>query len=162
MKTRFLLTLIAVIGIQCSFGKGGLDETWYRQYLGGQIVQFARMFEGVRYDYANSDPMRGFDCSGFINFIYGNFNIKVPRQSSQFANYGKNVSLSDLQQGDILLFTGSDASSKTPGHLGIVSEIKQGKIYFIHAATSNKKGIMTSALDEPYFKARFMKAIRVL
>lgn len=139
-----------------------LDPDWYGAYRGHQLVKFAKMFEGIRYDYANSDPMRGFDCSGFVNYIYGYFNVKVPRISAQFDNIGKTISLTSVRAGDILLFKGSNVNSKETGHLGIVTEVKGGKIFFLHSATSNNRGIMTSNIDETYFKARFIKAIRVL
>lgn len=139
-----------------------LDPDWYSSYRGEQVAYFAGLFEGTKYDYANSDPLRGFDCSGYVNFVYGYFDIKVPRVSKQFDRAGKDISLNQLRSGDILLFKGSNVNSKETGHLGIVTEIKNGKIYFLHSATSNNRGIMTSSLDENYFKLRFIKAIRVI
>lgn len=163
LKIQFIILLMALsIAHHHVQAKDGLDPEWYSAYRGGQVADFAKMFDGIRYDYANSDPLRGFDCSGFVNFVYGYFNIKVPRTSSQFEKAGKPIHLNNIQPGDILLFTGSNASSKVTGHLGIVTEIRQGKIYFVHSATSNNRGIMTSALDETYFKTRFLKAIRVM
>jgi murein DD-endopeptidase / murein LD-carboxypeptidase len=139
-----------------------LDATWYRKYLGERVVSFAELFEGIPYDYANTDPIRGFDCSGFVQFIYGNFNIKVPRSSVQFDQYGQNISLSEAGPGDIILFKGSNLNSLSPGHLGIISEIKGDEVKFIHSATSNRRGIMISSLSEAYFQARFIKVIRIL
>lgn len=154
--------MILFMSSSISYAKDGLDPDWYGAYRGKQIADFARMFDGIRYDYANSDPLRGFDCSGFVNFVYGYFNVKVPRVSAQFEQVGKTISLSQIRPGDIILFKGSDVNSSVTGHLGIVTEIKSGKIYFVHSATSNNRGIMTSNLDETYFKNRYIKAIRVL
>ncbi len=163
LKHYFIaIILVAAFSPTIVSAKDGLDPVWYSSYRGKQVAEFAKMFDGTRYDYANSDPLRGFDCSGFVNFIYGYFNVKVPRISAQFEKVGYSISLNSIQPGDILLFTGSNASSKVTGHLGIVTEIRQGKIFFVHSATSNQRGIMTSALDEAYFKTRFLKAIRVL
>lgn len=163
LKHYFIVMILAVAFTQTTvYAKDGLDPTWYSAYRGKQVAQFAQMYDGIRYDYANSDPLRGFDCSGFVNFVYSSFNVKVPRVSAQFEKVGYSISLNSIQPGDILLFTGSNASNKVTGHLGIVTEIRQGKIFFVHSATSNKRGIMTSALDETYFKTRFLKAIRVL
>lgn len=162
LKQYIFTVLTVMISGLSAQAKDGLDPAWYSAYRGKQVAEFARMYDGIRYDYANSDPLRGFDCSGFVNFVYGSFNVKVPRISSQFEKIGNTVSLNNIQPGDILLFTGSNASSKVTGHLGIVTEIRQGKIFFVHSATSNNRGIMTSALDETYFKTRFLKAIRVL
>ena len=148
--------------LQPLLAKDELDPEWYSSYRGKQIAYFAGLFEGTKYDYANSDPLRGFDCSGYVSFVYGYFDIKVPRVSAQFDHAGKTIPLSQIRSGDILLFKGSNVNSTQTGHLGIVTEIKDGKIYFLHSATSNKRGIMTSNLDESYFKQRFIKAIRVL
>lgn len=159
------LTSIFLAGIISSSplqAQGKLDPEWYSAYRGQQIAYFAGLFEGTKYDYANSDPLRGFDCSGYVNFVYGYFDVKVPRVSKQFDGAGKNITLSQVRSGDILLFKGSNVNSNETGHLGIVTEIKNGKIFFLHSATSNNRGIMTSSLDETYFKARFIKAIRVL
>jgi murein DD-endopeptidase / murein LD-carboxypeptidase len=141
---------------------GRLDDAWYRRYLGQKLVSFANLFEGIPYDYANTDPLRGFDCSGFVQFVYGNFNVKVPRSSAQFAQYGQTVPLQEAIPGDILLFKGSNVRDDTPGHLGIISEISGTDIKFLHSATSNRRGIMQSSLSESYFKDRFIKVIRVL
>lgn len=159
---KCLIGLIFIFSMSISNARDGLDPDWYGAYRGKQLAEFAKMFEGTRYEYANSDPFRGFDCSGFVNFVFANFNVKVPRVSSQFGNIGKTIQLSTIRPGDIILFKGSDINSTVAGHLGIVSEVKQGKIYFLHSATSNNRGIMTSHLDETYFKSRFIKAIRVL
>lgn len=162
---KITLTSILLGGyilLQPLMAKDELDPEWYSSYRGKQIAYFAGLFEGTKYDYANSDPLRGFDCSGYVNFVYGYFDVKVPRVSAQFDRAGKNIPLSQIRSGDILLFKGSNVNSTETGHLGIVTEIKNGKIYFLHSATSNKRGIMTSSLDETYFKARFIKAIRVL
>ncbi len=142
-------------------GNDTLDETWYRRYLSQQVIRFAKMFEGIPYDYANTDPMRGFDCSGFVQFVYGNFNVKLPRSSSQYQSFGKDIPLEQAEPGDILLFTGSDTGSKVPGHLGIIISSEK-PIQFMHSATSNRRGIMISSLNEPYFQQRFIKVVRVL
>lgn len=153
---------MSFIVLQPLMAKDQLDPDWYSSYRGKQIAYFAGLFEGTKYDYANSDPMRGFDCSGYVNFVYGYFDVKVPRVSAQFAQAGKTIPFNKIQSGDILLFKGSNVNTTQTGHLGIVTEIKDGVIYFLHSATSNDRGIMTSNLEQTYFKARFIKAIRVL
>lgn len=148
--------------LQLTAEENGLDKEWYRRYLSQKIIHFASLFEGVKYDYANTDPLRGFDCSGFVQFVYGNFNVKVPRSSAQFDQHGVTIPLSMAEPGDILLFSGSNPNNKTPSHLGIISDVKGTEVYFLHSATSNGRGIMTSALSEAYFSQRFIKVIRVL
>lgn len=158
--TIILFFIIHISSISV-YAQDQIDPIWFSKYQGQQIANFASTFEGIRYDYADSDPLRGFDCSGYVNFVFSYFNIKVPRVTSQFANIGQTIPLNQIQAGDIVLFKGSNASSSSIGHMGIVSEIKGGKVYFLHAATSNNRGIMTSNLDENYFKIRYVKTIRI-
>lgn len=159
---RLILLIISMLYLlPLQAGNDTLDENWYRRYISNKLVQFAKMFEGTPYDYANTDPMRGFDCSGFVQFVYGNFNIRVPRSSGQYQSFGKEIPLDQAEAGDILLFTGSDAGNRTPGHLGIVISAEK-PLQFMHSATSNRRGIMISSLNEAYFQQRFIKVVRVL
>lgn len=159
---KYFMTILMEFAFSATLFAGGKDpESLLKDYTAREVVAFARQFEGIRYDYANSDPLRGFDCSGFVNFIFSYFNIKVPRTSSQFSNAGKDVSIQDAKQGDIILFKGSSLSGGD-GHLGIVTENKGGVLYFIHSATSQSRGIMISNTSENYFNQRLVKVIRVI
>ncbi len=124
------------------------------------VVSFAKTLIGTRYKYGSSDKEKGFDCSGFITYVFSHFGIKVPRSSIEFTNAGKEVPLKDARKGDLILFTGSDASSGVVGHMGIISQHKNGKPYFIHSASGNAKGVMISDMNS-YFTPRFIKVIRV-
>lgn len=124
------------------------------------VVSFAKTLIGTRYKYGSADKAQGFDCSGFITYVFTHFGIKVPRSSIDFTNAGKEVPLRDSRKGDLILFTGSDASSGAVGHMGIISQHKNGKLYFIHSASGNSKGVMISDMNS-YFTPRFVKVIRV-
>src|ERR1700733_15002744 len=86
---------------------------------GDSIIQFARTLIGVPYRTAMCDPLRGFDCSGFVNYVFKNFNFDVPRSSAEFANIGERISLEDAKPGDIIIFT-SPTRRHQIGHMGIV------------------------------------------
>lgn len=60
---------------------------------GRELVDFAKILLGVPYRYASIDPSKGFDCSGFITYVFNHFNIEVPRSSIDFTNAGKEVDL---------------------------------------------------------------------
>lgn len=123
-----------------------------------ELVKFAQTLIGVKYKYGSSDKKNGFDCSGFITYVFDHFNIKVPRRSLDFTNAGKEVSLKDSRPGDLILFTGSDAKSGEVGHMGIITENKNGWIQFIHASTS--RGVMISGMNS-YFVPRYVKTNRI-
>lgn len=124
------------------------------------VVQFSKTLLGVPYKYGSMKKENGFDCSGFINYVFNHFNVKVPRTTVDFTNAGKEVPIGDSKEGDLILFTGSDAKSGVVGHMGIVTKTTQHDVSFIHAASGGGKGVMISALNS-YFIPRFVKVIRV-
>ena len=125
-----------------------------------ELVTFAESLQGVPYKYGSTDIKKGFDCSGFISYVFNHFKINVPRTSADFTNAGKEVSMKDCRRGDIILFTGSDANSGIVGHMGIITSNNNKKINFIHAASGGAKGVMISGMNE-YFVPRFVKVIRL-
>ena len=125
-----------------------------------ELVTFAETLTGIKYKYGSADKETGFDCSGFINYVFNHFNIKVPRSSVEFTNAGTTIYPDDSKTGDIILFTGTDTSGWIVGHMGIITQNDEGRIKFIHAASGNNKGVMISGMSN-YFITRFVKVIRV-
>lgn len=122
------------------------------------VATYAETLVGIPYRFGSMKRENGFDCSGFINFVFNHFNIKVPRTSVEFTNAGKEIKPAFSKKGDLILFTGSDANSGEVGHMGIVLENKKHHFSFIHASTS--RGVMVSTLNS-YFTPRFVKVIRI-
>ena len=127
---------------------------------GRQLVNFAQTLLGIPYKYASSDPMEGFDCSGFITYVFNHFNIEVPRSSVDFTNTGNEVDIRTAKEGDLILFTGTVDSIRTVGHMGIVTE-NVDELKFIHSTSGKANAVTVSTLTEHY-KRRFVKIIRVL
>jgi cell wall-associated NlpC family hydrolase len=127
---------------------------------GRQLIDFAQTLLGVPYKYASSDPSEGFDCSGFITYVFNNFDIKVPRSSVDFTNTGKEVDIRTAKEGDLILFTGTVHTNRIVGHMGIVTE-NIDTLKFIHSTSGKANGVTVSALTDHY-KQRFVKVIRVL
>lgn len=75
------------------------------------VVSFAEQFLGVPYVYGGTTPA-GFDCSGFMQYVYAHFGVRLPRTSEEQIGAGRSVSVSDLQPGDLVFF--HDA-----GHVGM-------------------------------------------
>lgn len=122
------------------------------------VVDFAETLIGVKYKYGSMDKQKGFDCSGFINYVFNHFHIWVPRVSVDFTNTGVNIPIEFSKPGDIILFTGSDAKSGIVGHMGIITENENGNVKFIHASES--RGVMISGMNS-YFIPRFIKVNRI-
>jgi cell wall-associated NlpC family hydrolase len=127
--------------------------------LGDNIVSYGMEFLGTPYVAAGCSK-DGFDCSGFVYFVYNKFKIKVPRSSSQFENFGKEIPISDVKKGDILLFL--SPTRNVIGHLGIVSNPKGMESDFIHATSGREMQVVITSLKKPGYTRRFVKAIRIL
>ncbi len=80
-----------------------------------QIVSYAKKFLGTPYRYAGTTPS-GFDCSGFISYVFGNFGFSLVHSSYGMAEFGATVKLADVQAGDLLFFKGSNVNSTRVGH----------------------------------------------
>ena len=102
---------------------------------GQAVVNYAAQFVGNPYVYGGSSLTNGADCSGFTMRIFEHFGVSTGRTSRDQASNGKQISLSEIQPGDLLFY----ASGKTINHVALY--IGDGKI--IHASTS-KTGIIIS------------------
>ena len=123
------------------------------------LIKFAKSLIGTPYKYASTDPSVGFDCSGFINYVFNHFNIKVPRSSRDFRNAGKKIALGDSKPGDLILFTGTNPAERTIGHIGLIISNKDG-ISFIHSSSGKADGVVITDLND-YYRSRFVKVERV-
>lgn len=129
-----------------------------RDVKAADVVSFAITLIGVPYRYGSTDKNKGFDCSGFISYVFNHFGISVPRITYDFTNAGTEVPISSSKPGDLILFTGSDANSGVVGHMGIVTKNRNGEVEFVHASSS--RGVMLSGMNS-YFVPRFVKVNRV-
>jgi len=125
------------------------------------LIDFAKSMLGIPYRYATSNPKVGFDCSGFVSYVFSNFGFKVPRSSREFSATGKETSLENAKVGDVLIFTGSNSRIRRIGHVGIVYSIDENGIRFIHASSGKAHGVTITDFNDHY-KARFMKIVSII
>lgn len=125
------------------------------------IITYAQSFIKTPYVWGGTSP-NGFDCTGFLYYIYKNFGIKVSRASSGYEKFGARMILNDVKPADILLFTGTDASRRKVGHVGIVLKNENGIIEFIHSSSSKKHfGVTVTRYNESGYVKRFLRAISI-
>ena len=124
-----------------------------------ELVDFAKTLIGVPYLYGSTDPTKGFDCSGFITYVFKHFNIAVPRSSIDFTNVGNEVSAAQAKEGDLILFTGTDSSERFVGHMGIVVS-NSDTLRFIHSTSGKQYSVTITPLNN-YYKGRYVKTIRI-
>lgn len=124
-----------------------------------ELVLYAKSLIGIPYKYASTDPAEGFDCSGFITYVFNHFNWEVPRSSVDFTNVGKQINPLIAKEGDLILFTGTNDSVRIVGHMGIITQ-NTDTLKFIHSTSGRAYGVTISNLTEHYQK-RFVKVIRI-
>ncbi|MDF2505827.1 NlpC/P60 family protein [Clostridium sp.] len=114
---------------------------------GQAIISYAEKFKGVKYVWGGESPS-GFDCSGFTEYVYNHFSVKLPHNAAEQYGYGKSVSKSSLQPGDLVFF-GKTASSIY--HVGIYI----GNGNFINAPKPGDKVKITALRYMPdYYGAK--------
>jgi cell wall-associated NlpC family hydrolase len=73
--------------------------------LRAHVVTYARRFVGVRYSYGGTTPRTGFDCSGFVRYVYAHFGIELPHYSVAQFHLGRKVRRDALEPGDLVFFS---------------------------------------------------------
>ena len=124
------------------------------------LMRFAETLKGIPYRYGSTDPKVGFDCSGFITYVFNNFGIRVPRSSIDFTDVGKTIPKEEAKRGDIILFTGTDSTERFVGHMGLITKNEAGNLEFIHS-TSGKAYSVTVTQLNAYYMSRFVKTLRI-
>ena len=117
------------------------------------ILKTALSFQGVKYRFGGATPT-GFDCSGFVMYVFNKHGIKLPRTADIQYTVGKPVkNKKELKPGDLVFF---ETYEKGASHVGIY----QGNDKFVHASSS--RGVTLSGLSEEYYAKRYLGARRVL
>ncbi|MFM6935384.1 MAG: C40 family peptidase [Flavobacteriales bacterium] len=143
-----------------SSSKSGIDTTYKVRPVNPKadaIISYAKTFLGVPYRYGGTTPS-GFDCSGFINYIFGNFGFSLVRTSYGLAELGETVKLSEVQPGDLMFFKGSNVNSSVVGHVALVIEVTPSNIKFIHSANG---GVRIDNFKTEYYIRRYVKTKRL-
>ena len=117
------------------------------------LLSHYKQWEGVGYKYGGENR-NGIDCSFFVYDAFKkSLHENIPRTTYFQSKSGQAIHKKDLSMGDLVFFITSKKGSR---HVGIY--LKDGD--FMHVSTSN--GVMISNLSNPYWKAHYWKARRVL
>ena len=128
------------------------------------VVAFAVRQLGTPYLFAGTSPATGFDCSGFVQYVYGRFGVAVPHSTALLIGAGRPVPRADARPGDLVVFAGTAPGSTTAGHAGIVvSAVGEVPVRFVHASSARREsGVKISAIEGSGYETRFLQVRRVL
>jgi len=114
--------------------------------FGKRIVKYAKHLVGVPYVYGGSSPRSGFDCSGFVRYVYSHFGVSLPHSSFGDLVLGRRVGRMHLHAGDLVFFDGA-------GHVGIY--VGNGRfIHAPHTGTVVRISTMAGWYSQRYVGAR--------
>ncbi len=146
--------IVLIVGLACMAALT-LPGFLHSQEIELAIVSESLSYLGSPYAYGGSEEA-GFDCSGFVFLIYSKYVPNMPRRSIDQFRFGEIVDWGGLEPADLVFFKTFEAPVS---HVGIYL----GDDSFIHAASEGPRtGIIISSLKEPYYKASYMGARRVL
>jgi cell wall-associated NlpC family hydrolase len=122
-----------------------------------QLIAIASEHLGTRYR-SGGTKNGGFDCSGLMCYTFSQLDFKLPRTSNEQSRTGKKIKKLQAQKGDLIFF--STNGRGTVNHVGMITEVDDGEIFFIHSSSS--RGVVVSSLNESYYSRRFVRVNRVL
>lgn len=135
------------------------DEQDYQMpSLADSMIEQGRALLGTRYRMGGSSAKTGFDCSGFVGFLYKQeMGIQLPRSSRELIKVdAPKVARAELEPGDVLFFNNRGRGQVS--HVGIFI----GDDQFIHSSSSRSGGVRIDSLEDRYWKASYMLAKRIL
>lgn len=150
---------IGPLAVAASLGAGGEWSSPAASASAARVLATADRYVGTRYRYGGETPGEGFDCSGFVQFVYGRHGVELPRTSRQQAKAGRPASeaITALQPGDLMFFS---AGGERVDHVAIYAG--DGRV--IHAASGAGRvryDALTTDRGE-WLVSRFVTSRRVL
>ena len=150
-RCRLLFALVLALSASFAQAETAGADTSFNRRLTAEAVN--SLSSGIRYHFGGTDPESGLDCSAFVAYLFREaVGGSLPRTAREISDMGRQVSLNELQPGDLVFF---GKGKRDVSHVGIYVGGKK----FIHA--SRKHGdIHESGLFEPYWRSRFNGARR--
>jgi len=133
-------------------GKDMPDISQAVNYVAGRIISMSMDYLGVPYVFGGTSPY-GFDCSGYVQYVFAKAGINLPRTADVQYEVGTPVSTAELIPGDLVFF---ETYTYGASHVGIYV----GDGNFIHASSS--RGVTVSSLGQAYYSSHYIGARRIL
>ncbi len=112
-----------------------------------ELLAYAESLRGAAYHPGGTTPQQGFDCSGFVQHVYGRWGVSLPHNADEMARGLPAVNPMNPQPGDLVFF---NTLGRAHSHVGIYL----GKNEFIHAPSRSSETVMVSSLQDGYWRKR--------
>ena len=116
-----------------------------------QLVSEAEQLLGIRYKYGGTTPREGFDCSGFVKYLYNDQGLDIQRVSRDQAKQGQEIDPSRAKPGDLVFYR--RGANQPVFHVSMIVDAKPGEIWVIHP-TSSRGVIRENILASSYWKPK--------
>lgn len=126
-------------------------------YFIKQLINTAMQYNGVRYR-GGGTTTAGMDCSGLVTTVFKTYDVSLPRSSNDMSKVGEKLNRNEIKKGDLVFFRTNGRS--VINHVGLVTEVKDDEIIFIHSSV--QRGVIISSTKEPYYQRTFAQANRIL
>lgn len=136
-----------------------IDSSAVTKSFTDSLLRIAEGFKGTPYRLGGHSS-RGFDCSGFVNYLYSRFDVPLASSCPGIAMKCDKISKDEVQKGDLIFFKGRNSRSRALGHVSIVYDVDStGGIRMIHAT---QRGVVLDQLNKSsYYKPRLLFYARV-
>ena len=143
---------------EASLGELSDEQAYGQPELADNILSSGLSLVGTRYRFGGSSVKSGFDCSGFIGYLFKKeVGLQLPRSTREMINIDAPlVRRSDLEPGDLVFFSTNGRGRVS--HAGIYL----GDDRFIHSSSSRSGGVRVDSLGDRYWNRTFIEAKRVL
>ncbi len=127
--------------------------------LTDDLQRFARKLIGIRYLWSGK-TLKGFDCSGLVNYVFAKFGMKLSHRSIDLFKMGYQTTPEAALPGDLIFFKINSSRKDEVSHVGIVLESDKNGLKFIHSAC--RTGVSISYLKDKYYASRFAGIRRII
>ncbi len=153
MKLLLLLSVL-LLGACASTRENAGSHQGYASASIRELTAYARGLIGTPYKYGGRSPQTGFDCSGFVDYVFRHTaHVSLPHNSQKISRHGYPVKWSELHEGDLVFY---DTNNSAYSHVGIYL----GNNRFIHAPSSGGS-VRTEDMREPYWEKHYNGARRI-
>jgi hypothetical protein len=131
---------------------------FYKEEMIDSLIQIGKTFLGLHYRYGGKTPA-GFDCAGYVSYLFGKFGYKLPPSSTAMIHVGEEIPYKEARKGDLILFKGRSLKSSMAGHVALIIDAQPSGVTIMH---SNHRGVTIDRYPEmTYYRSRFLSVRRI-